>query len=84
MGAILIGDAFNTISREAARQLLNAPASQGMFADSAMSIAEFKGFSRDIGLGVYNATTLAASVSGVFGLTGKAEAWRLFRYLPAN
>lgn len=55
-----------------------------MFADSAMSIAEFKGFSRDVGLGVYNATTLAASVSGVFGLTGKAEAWRLFRYLPAN
>jgi hypothetical protein len=28
-GSILIGDAFNTISREAARQLLNAPASQG-------------------------------------------------------
>lgn len=83
-GAILIGDAFNTISREAARQLLNAPASQGMFADSAMSIAEFMGFSRDVGLGVYNATTLAASVYGVFGLTGKAEAWRLFRYLPGD
>jgi hypothetical protein len=42
------------------------------------------GFSRDVGLGVYNATTLAASVYGVFGLTGKAEAWRLFRYLPGD
>lgn len=49
-----------------------------------MSIAEFMGFSRDVGLGVFNATTLAASVYSVFGLTGKAEAWRLFRYLPGD
>lgn len=83
-GAILVGDALNTVSREAARQLLNEPASQGILADGAMSIAEFMGFSRDIGLGVFNATTLAASVYSVFGLTGKAEAWRLFRYLPGD
>ncbi|HHH3527077.1 DUF4225 domain-containing protein [Enterobacter hormaechei] len=42
------------------------------------------GFSRDVGLGIFNATTLAASVYGVFGMTGKAEAWRLFRYLPGD
>lgn len=52
-----------------------------MLADGAMSVAEFMGFSQNIGLGVYNATTLAASVYGVFGLTSKAEAWRLFKYL---
>ncbi|WP_108376689.1 DUF4225 domain-containing protein [Enterobacter hormaechei] len=83
-GAVLVGDALNTVSREAARQLLNEPASQGILADGAMSIAEFMGFSRDVGLGVFNATTLAASVYSVFGLTGKAEAWRLFRYLPGD
>ncbi|MDM7098935.1 DUF4225 domain-containing protein, partial [Enterobacter hormaechei] len=49
-----------------------------------MSIAEFMGFSRDVGLGIFNATTLAASVYGVFGMTGKADAWRLFRYLPGD
>ncbi len=27
---------------------------------------------------------LAAGVYGMIGLTGKAEAWRLFRYLPGE
>ena len=45
-----------------------------LIADGAMSIAEFMGFSRDVGLGIFNATTLAASVYGVFGMTGKADA----------
>ena len=49
-----------------------------------MFIAEFMGFRRDVGLGIFNATTLAASVYGVCGMTGKAEAWRLFRYLPGD
>ncbi|MDK9637872.1 DUF4225 domain-containing protein [Enterobacter hormaechei] len=83
-GAVLVGDALNTVSREAARQFLNEPASEGILADGAMSVAEFMGFSRDVGLGIFNATTLAANVYGVFGLTGKAEAWRLFRYLPGD
>ncbi|WP_409451029.1 DUF4225 domain-containing protein, partial [Escherichia coli] len=63
---------------------MNEPASEGILADGAMSVAEFMGFSRDVGLGIFNATTLAASVYGVFGLTGKAEAWRLFRYRPGD
>ena len=83
-GAILVGDALNTVTREAARQLLNETASEGILADGAMTVAEFMGFSRDVGLGIFNATTLAANVYGVFGLTGKAEAWRLFRYLPGD
>jgi len=49
-----------------------------------MSIAEFMGFSRDVGLGIFNATTLAASGYGVLGMTGRADAWRLFRYLPGD
>ncbi|EGT5186920.1 DUF4225 domain-containing protein [Cronobacter sakazakii] len=83
-GAVLIGDAVNTVSREAARQFLNEPASQGILADGTMSVAEFMGFSREVGLGVFNATTLAANVYSVFGLIGKAEAWRLFRYVPRD
>ncbi|WP_096149258.1 DUF4225 domain-containing protein, partial [Enterobacter hormaechei] len=59
-GAVLVGDALNTVSREAARQLLNEPASEGILADGAMSVAEFMGFSRDVGLGIFNATALAA------------------------
>ncbi|ENY0881495.1 DUF4225 domain-containing protein [Enterobacter hormaechei] len=35
-------------------------------------------------MGIFNVTTLAASVYGVFGMTGKADAWRLFRYLPGD
>lgn len=57
-GAILVGDALNTVTREAARQLLNETASEGILADGAMTVAEFMGFSRDVGLGIFNATTL--------------------------
>ncbi|MEG5364584.1 MULTISPECIES: DUF4225 domain-containing protein [Enterobacter cloacae complex] len=35
-------------------------------------------------MGIFNVTMLAASVYGVFGMTGKADAWRLFRYLPGD
>lgn len=77
-------DGTQTTLTEAARQLLNETASEGILADGAMTVAEFMGFSRDVGLGIFNATTLAANVYGVFGLTGKAEAWRLFRYLPGD
>lgn len=59
-------------------------ASEGILTDVAMSIAEFMGDSRDIGLGIFNATMLAAGVYGMFGLTGKAETWRLFCYLPGE
>ncbi|EPF6317801.1 DUF4225 domain-containing protein [Enterobacter cloacae] len=69
---------------EAARQLLNESVSEGILTDVAMSIAEFMVDSRDIGLGIFNATMLAGGVYGMFGLTGKAEAWRLFRYLPGE
>lgn len=50
-GAILVGDALNTVTREAARQLLNETASEGILADGAMTVAEFMGFSRDVSLG---------------------------------
>ncbi len=60
-GAVLIGDALNTLTREVARQLLHESSSEGILAEGAMSVAEFMGFSRDVGLGIFNATTLAAT-----------------------
>ncbi len=50
-GAVLAADAANTVSREVAHQFLNEPTSEGILADRAMSVAEFMGFSRDVGFG---------------------------------
>lgn len=83
-GAVLVADAANSVSREVAHQFLNEPSSEGVLADGAMSVAEFMGFSRDVGLGIFNAATLPANVYSVFGLIGKSESWRLFRYIPKD
>jgi hypothetical protein len=78
-GAVLVGDALNTVSREAARQFLNEPASEGILADGAMSIAEFMGFSRDVWPGdLLMQPRLQPAFYGVFGMTGKAEALASF------
>lgn len=73
-GAVIVVNGFNTISREAAHNLLGDKQTEGIFADGSMEIAEFLGFSRQQGLGTYKAVTLFSEVYGAYGLRLKPEA----------
>lgn len=83
-GATLVMDGLNGISKEINNQFLGKKNSQGAFADGAISVAQFLGFSGNTGLAVYNGVGLAANVYGVFGLIRKPNAWRLFHYVPQD
>jgi len=83
-GAILVIDGANDISREINRELLDIPDSEGMVADGVMDIAQFMGFRRQAGLGLYESVNLAASVTTVFGAIRKPDAWKLFKWLPLD
>lgn len=77
-GAVIVVNGFNTISREAAHNLLGDKQTEGIFADGSMEFAEFLGFSRQQGLGTYKAVTLFSEVYGAYGLRLKPEAQRLW------
>ncbi|PKH21425.1 hypothetical protein CIG19_16630 [Enterobacterales bacterium CwR94] len=47
-------------------------------------IAEFLGFDKQLGLLAYQVVDLTTSYYGIFKLTLKPEAWRLFKYLPTD
>lgn len=79
-GAILVTDGTNSISKEVARYATNNTTSEGLVANAAMSTAEFMGFSRENGLGVYKSISLAAHAYTIFGLLRRLVR-RLFRYL---
>jgi hypothetical protein len=83
-GAVLVTDGANSISKEVARYATNNTTSEGLVADAAMSTAEFMGFSRENGLGVYKSISLAANAYTIFGLLRRPGTWRLFRYLPTD
>ena len=84
-GAILVVDGANGITKEVDK-LLNGQQSksEGIFADGVMETASFMGFKPEAGLAAYKAISLSASVYTIFGLSRKAEAWRLFRYIPKD
>jgi hypothetical protein len=84
LGATLVVDAANTLSREMNRQLLNKPDSQGFVAGSAMSVAEFMGFRGESGLAAYKTVSLAANAYSVFGLLRKPGTWRLFHFVRSD
>lgn len=77
-GAVIVVNGFNTISREAAHNLLGDKQTEGIFADGSMEFAEFLGFSGQQGLGTYKAVTLFSEVYGAYGLRLKPEAQRLW------
>jgi hypothetical protein len=77
-GAVIVVNGLNTISREAAHNLLGDKQTEGIFADGSMEVAEFLGFSRQQGLGTYKAVTLFSEVYGAYGLRLKPEAQRLW------
>jgi hypothetical protein len=84
-GAILIMDGVNGISKEFVNfKRENAKKSEGIIADRTLQIAQFMGFKPESGLAAYKTLTLSTSVYSIFGLSRKAEAWRLFRYLPGD
>ncbi|MGK9175103.1 DUF4225 domain-containing protein [Yokenella regensburgei] len=49
-----------------------------------MEIAEYLGFSRQQGLGLYKSVTLAGEMYGVYGLRLKPDAQRLYRWLKPD
>lgn len=77
-GAVIVVNGLNTISCEAAHNLLGDKQTEGIFADGSMEVAEFLGFSRQQGLGTYKAVTLFSEVYGAYGLRLKPEAQRLW------
>lgn len=52
--------------------------------DAYEDIAEFFGFDQRLGLLAYQVVDLTTSYYGIFKLTLKPEAWRLYKYLPAD
>ena len=78
VGAVIVVNGLNTISREAAHNLLGDKQTEGIFADGSMEFAEFLGFSRQQGLGTYKTVTLFSEVYGAYGLRLKPEAQRLW------
>ncbi|WP_341769846.1 DUF4225 domain-containing protein [Enterobacter hormaechei] len=68
-GAILVTDGTNSISKEVARYATNNTTSEGLVANAAMSTAEFMGFSRENGLGVYKSISLAANAYTILVMT---------------
>ncbi|MBH1930433.1 DUF4225 domain-containing protein [Serratia rubidaea] len=84
LGATLVIDAANTISKEVNNQLLNKTDSQGFVADTAMSVAEFMGFRGERGLAAYKTVSLAANAYSVFGLLRKPGSWRLFYFMRSD
>lgn len=84
-GAILITDGMNQIPKEIINlSKISDSTSEGIIADQTMEIAKFMGFKPESGLAIYNSISLAASVYSIVGLSGRPEAWRLFRYLPGD
>jgi hypothetical protein len=83
-GAVLVTDGTNGISKEIAHYAMDNKSSEGLVADAAMSTAEFMGFSRNSGLGMYKSVSLAANAYSIFGLFRRQGTWRLFRYLPTD
>ncbi|WP_281177716.1 DUF4225 domain-containing protein [Tatumella morbirosei] len=74
----------NGISKEVAHYAMDNQTSEGLVADATMSTAEFMGFSRHSGLGLYKSVSLVANACSIFGLFRRPGTWRLFRYLPAD
>lgn len=52
--------------------------------DAYEDVAEFLGFDQRLGLLAYQVVDLTTSYYGIFKLTLKPEAWRLFKYLPTD
>ncbi|MGO2441961.1 MAG: DUF4225 domain-containing protein [Serratia proteamaculans] len=83
-GAILFADGFNTISKEFDHYFRDKQNSEGVLANGAMSAAEFMGFSRADGLGVFKVVALTANVYSIIGLIKRPGTWRLFHHLPSD
>ncbi len=84
LGATLITDGINTVTREVNHQILNRTNSEGVVADGVIATAKFMGFSKNTGLATYDGITLAANAYSVFGFLRKKGSWRLFRYLSTD
>lgn len=52
--------------------------------DKYEDVAEFFGFDKRLGLLTYQVVDLTTSYYGIFKLTLKPEAWRLYKYLPTD
>lgn len=84
-GATLVMDGVNGLSKEIITHLYGEQhQTEGIFADGAIEAAKFMGFRPESGLAFYNAVTLTASVYGIWGLTRRPGAWRLFKWLPRD
>jgi hypothetical protein len=84
-GAILVTDGINGLSKEIIPAIYGKQSkTEGFVADNAMNLAHYMGFKPETGLALYNTLTLSSSVYGIFGLTRKTEAWRLFKWIPRD
>lgn len=83
-GAILFADGLNTLSKEYDKNVRHIAGSEGVLANGAMATAEFMGFTRASGLGVFKAVALTANAYSVFGLIRRPGTWRLFYSLPSD
>ncbi len=83
VGAHLILSGVSSIS-EGVQRLRGNNNATGPMQNVYMGAAEFLGFERKTGMLAYYAADLTTSFYGVIKLSLKADAWRLYRYLPTD
>ncbi|MEJ5175594.1 DUF4225 domain-containing protein [Erwinia sp. MYb416] len=52
--------------------------------DAYVGVAKFMGFDRRIGLTTYHSMEIVSSAYGVFKMSLKADAWRLYKFIPSD
>lgn len=82
-GATVIANGFGSFI-EHTETLRGIPNPSNPVREGYEDIAEFLGFDKRIGLLSYQLIDLTTSYYGIFKLTLKPDAWRLYRYLPTD
>ena len=65
-------------------KLLGSNSAPNLLRDSYVSIAHFMGFDKKAGLTAYHSMEIMTSAYGVFRMSVKPDAWRLYKFIPAD
>lgn len=82
-GSALIANGAGSMA-ESIDKLRGVPNSSNPVVEAYEDVAEFFGFDQRLGLLAYQVVDLTTSYYGIFKLTLKPEAWRIFKYLPTD
>lgn len=84
IGAHITLNGVDALTENAAKLLFGDREYVGFMKKGYMGVADFLGFDKKIGLIGYHSVDMATSLYGVFKLTLKPDARRLFKYIPED